>query len=321
MSAKTSREAIATASFLVVFSALVFGRIPSDDMALVVSTVVQCIAPALAAVACRRASRRASSSGPQSLAWNLLGASALSWSLGQVVWTYYEVSSVAAPFPSVADVGFLFAVPLALAAVWTLARRSSTSTHLVAALDGFIIAGSLLSISWPLVLRPSWRAGADSTFELALSLAYPVGALVVGSSVLMAIVRAGRRGNTMPLTAIGCGLLLVGLGDSLFVWNALQGTEQEVSLADLGWTAGYLVVTLAAGGFAQAPGGETTRPAAVERDKIWRPLRYTGPSFHSPSPVLRWWCRWCCWSEAARATPSVRRSWSSRSPSSWCATS
>ena len=49
--------------------------------------------------------------------WRLLGASALSWASGQAAWTWYEtVLGREVPFPSLADVGYLAAPPLAAAA-------------------------------------------------------------------------------------------------------------------------------------------------------------------------------------------------------------
>ncbi|WP_421121495.1 putative bifunctional diguanylate cyclase/phosphodiesterase [Aquihabitans daechungensis] len=237
---------IAAASAFALWAVLVLAGLPSDRGAVIISNVGQCVAPALAALGCVLASRRAISERHR-LGWKLLAASALSWSLGQVVWTYYEVSGAAAPFPSLADVGYLLAVPLALGAVWMMSVRSSTSSWMVALLDALIIAGGLLAISWPLVLGPAWDdASSSSIFEFALTLAYPVGDLVVVSAVLLAIMRTDRERDAIPLLPIALGLIMLGLADSIFVWTSMQGTEQAVSLADLGWTAGYLIVLLAA---------------------------------------------------------------------------
>ena len=69
-----------------------------------------------AAVACALAATR--HHGRLRLAWALLGASALSWGLGQSVWDWYQIfQNVLIPFPSLADAGYLGAVPLAIAGV------------------------------------------------------------------------------------------------------------------------------------------------------------------------------------------------------------
>ncbi len=256
------RSTAATASSLLAFTALVLGPWPGDGAAQLISNLGQCAAALGASLACGLAARRCALPAERR-AWRLLGGSALSWGLGQVVWTAYETTRVAAPFPSPADLGYLLAVPLALAAMWTLAARSSTSTHLVAALDGLIVAGSLLSVSWALVLGPSYRAGADDSFELGLSLAYPVGSLVVVSSVLLVMTRAGREHTAVPIVLLGGAMLVLGGADSVFVWNTLSGTETLVSPADVGWTAGYLMVLLAAATSPRDAGGRAASWATV----------------------------------------------------------
>jgi len=70
----------------------------------------------LAGLACLWTAR----SGDRQLrrAWALLGASAVSWGAGAAVWCWYElVVQRDAPFPSWSDVGYLGAVPLAVAAM------------------------------------------------------------------------------------------------------------------------------------------------------------------------------------------------------------
>src|SRR4051812_3719616 len=53
--------------------------------------------------------------------WFLLALSAFSWGAGQTVWTWYEsVLGREVPFPSPADIGYLGAVPLAVAALLSL---------------------------------------------------------------------------------------------------------------------------------------------------------------------------------------------------------
>ncbi|MEZ5179512.1 MAG: EAL domain-containing protein [Acidimicrobiales bacterium] len=256
---------------LAVFSAVVLSGSPTPRGAVIISNLGQCTAPLLAALALRAASRRAQDLA-QRRALRYLGVSALCWGLGQVIWTYYEISQTAAPFPSAADVGYVLAIPFAFTGVWMLSTRSTTSAHVLAAIDGLIVAGSLLAISWPLVLGPSWDAGGDSPLTFALSLAYPLGALVVSSSVLMVIMRAGGQRSAVPIALIGAGLLTLGCADSLFVWQTLQGTETNVSLADVGWVSGYLLIFLAATRYPRGADEELSAEKVVLRDQAasWR---------------------------------------------------
>ena len=251
------RSELATALAVVAFAVAVLTEQPTERAAVLLSNVGQAIAPAAAALACWRASERAVDARHRR-GWSLLAASAASWSLGQVVWTYYEVSGAAAPFPSLADVGYLLAVPLALAGIWSFSERIHGSAWAVAVLDGLILAGGLLAISWPVILGPSWDAGGDSAFEFGLTLAYPIGNLVVASIALLALMRSDRDGNPIPLAEIAVGYLVLIAADSVFVWTTLNETETAVSIADIGWISGYLVILFAAARSPRRVAGGTT---------------------------------------------------------------
>ena len=75
-----------------------------------------------------------------------------------------------APFPSLADAGYLlFPIGAGLAMVlFPIGYSGHSRTRFV--LDGFIVAGALFEISWVLVLRSVYDAGGTSAFALGLSL-------------------------------------------------------------------------------------------------------------------------------------------------------
>ena len=150
-------------------------------------------APAAAGLACWTTARR--SSARHRRLWGLLGASALSWGSGQSAWTWYEtVLGREVPFPSLADVGYLVAVPLAAAALISLPLAAqSLAGRVRQVLDGLMIAASLLLASWVLVLGTLFRAGGDNAVSQAISLAYPIGDVVVGTIVLFRLARAAQQ--------------------------------------------------------------------------------------------------------------------------------
>src|SRR5437868_5287137 len=66
------------------------------------------------------------------IAWSLIGGSALSWGVGEVVWSYYElVAGHDVPFPSFADLGYLGAVPFAIVGVLFFPSAPSRATSLL----------------------------------------------------------------------------------------------------------------------------------------------------------------------------------------------
>ena len=182
--------------------------------------------------------------------WKLLGFSALSWGSGQAAWTWYEtVLGREVPFPSLADVGYLAAPPLAAAALISLPfAAQSLVGRLRQVLDGLMIAASLLLASWVMVLSPLFRAGGDDLTSQVISLAYPIGDVVVGTIVLFVLARArmGRGTAGHPLPLLGGGLVAIAVADSGFVYLTASGSYSSGALIDAGWFLGYLLILLAA---------------------------------------------------------------------------
>jgi hypothetical protein len=117
-----------------------------------VDNLTQLSAAVAAAVLCGWAGARAGRR--RGRPWWLLCLGAASWSVGQLIWIHYElVRGVEAPFPSPADAGFLGFSVLAVAALlgFPTAMRGQRPP-LRSLLDGLIVAGALLAISWSTVL-------------------------------------------------------------------------------------------------------------------------------------------------------------------------
>jgi diguanylate cyclase (GGDEF)-like protein/PAS domain S-box-containing protein len=207
--------------------------------------------------------------------WKLLGASALSWGSGQAAWTWYEtVLGRDVPFPSLADVGYLAAVPLAAAALLSLPfAAQSLAGRVRQVLDGLMIAASLLLVSWVLVLSPLFRAGSEGIIPQAISLAYPIGDVVVGTIVLVMVARARRGSGTIgiPLALLGGGLVAWAVADSGFVYLTAIGSYSSGALIDAGWFLGYLLILLAARKPTASPVDEEETPAGVDRVGLFLP--------------------------------------------------
>jgi diguanylate cyclase (GGDEF)-like protein/PAS domain S-box-containing protein len=224
-------------------------------------------AAALAGLACLATARHGTAQ--QERMWKLLGISALSWGSGQAAWTWYEtVLGREVPFPSLADVGYLAAVPLAAAALLSLPFAApSLAGRVRQVLDGLMIAASLLLISWVLVLHNLFQAGADNGLSQAISLAYPIGDVVVGTIVLFMLARARRsHGATeIPLSLLGGGLVAWAVADSGFVYLTASGSYSSGALIDAGWFLGYLLILLAARKPAANSADENTDGSGVDR--------------------------------------------------------
>ncbi len=182
--------------------------------------------------------------------WRLIGLAALSWSLGQAVWTTFEsVLGVEVPFPSPADVGYLGMPPLAAAALLGLPLAATTLAGRVRTiLDGLMVAASMLLVTWILVLGPLVRAGGESAISQAISFAYPVGDTVLITLVIYTWLRARQSHTRLPLSLplVGTGLVCFAVADSGFVYLTTAGTYNSGDWIDLGWFTGFALILIAA---------------------------------------------------------------------------
>ena len=209
-----------------------------------IDDISQFVIAFLAAAACAFAAWRLT--GRRRLAWGLIGASAFCWGLGEVVWSYYELlKGQQVPFPSFADLGYLLAVPLAIAGVLFFPLASRASSLIRTVLDGLVIAGSLLIVSWATVLGTVYRAGTGGALSQIISLAYPAGDVVIGTMILILATRAPAS-TRLPLILLGGGLFANLLADSAFAYLTTTNRYGPGNPVDIGWVAGYLLVAIAA---------------------------------------------------------------------------
>jgi hypothetical protein len=202
------------------------------------------VAALVAAWACGLAASRLTTGGA---CWVLLGASSLAWGAGEAFWSYDDlVRHIPVPFPSLADVGFLAAVPLAVAGILLFpASPRRAADRLQGIFDGCIIAGSMLFASWVTVLQPLYDRHHGTALAHTLSLAYPASDVVMVSLVIILFARAGQRGRA-SLGLVMAGLVAFAVADSAFTYMTEINNYNNGSFLDTGWVAGYLLIGLGA---------------------------------------------------------------------------
>jgi diguanylate cyclase (GGDEF)-like protein len=200
-------------------------------------------AAAAAAAACAAASHRAV--GRDRLPWALIAASCGAWAAGQLIWSWFELVTNTNPFPSLADVGFLAAIPVMIAGLFSFPRLlRGNAARLQAGVDALIIAIALLVISWSTALGAVYTSGADGAWTLALSLVYPASDIAI---ITIALVLATRARSTAraPLLLLAAGTAAIAVSDSSLAYATSINAGLTVSL-DWGWFAGFVLIALAA---------------------------------------------------------------------------
>src|SRR5260370_26251002 len=132
-------------------------RVGGDKTTIAIDDIGEGVASGIGADSLAVAAVR--SSGRTQAAWALLAASAASWTIGEAIWSWYEVfQGIAVPFPSPADAGFLLAIPLTIGGVLTFTTGPSrVATRGEAVLSGAIVAPSLPFVAGALGLRPPFN--------------------------------------------------------------------------------------------------------------------------------------------------------------------
>jgi PAS domain S-box-containing protein len=165
-------------------------------------------------------------------------------------------------------------VPLTAAALISLPfAAQSLAGRVRQVLDGLMIAASLLLASWVLVLGTLFRTGGDNFLSQAISLAYPIGDVVVGTIVLFVLARARLSSGTtgVPLPLIGGGLVAIAVADSGFVYLTASGSYSSGALIDAGWFLGYVIILLAARKPTGPPVDDVEAHAGVDRVGLFLP--------------------------------------------------
>lgn len=254
------------------------------------------LAAALAAAGCCARASRCAPAGRARWSWWLLAGGTGSWAAGQAVWSFSELAvGRAVPFPSLADAGFLLfpllagvgllVLPVGRDAAWSGARNL---------LDAMVIAGSLLILSWASSLGATVADEGSGRLATVLAVAYPLGDVVVLTLVVLVLSRAasGRRAVLVPLAV---GLASLAAADSSFLYLTATGSYATGDLCGVGWTAGFVLVALAALAACASGSDISSAPGpggGVAADRWHAPTQVVLPS--RARLLLPYLCP-CCW--------------------------
>src|SRR5216684_3240697 len=182
-------------------------RLGGDKTTIAIDDIGEGVASGIAAVSLAIAAVR--SAGRTRAAWALFAASATSWTIGEAIWSWYEVFQGEA------------------------------------VLSGAIVALSLLFVAWALGLRTVYEQSQQPIPATLIGLAYPVGDIVIITVLLIALRRAGRAQLGRMLLLIA-GLASNAVADSAFTYLNANGSYGAIgSILDIGWVIGFLMIALA----------------------------------------------------------------------------
>ncbi len=212
---------------------------------------------------------RALRGGPERAAWFAISASILAWGAGEIWWTLHIEGNPDAPYPSPADVGYLAFYPLAVLGLYLLVRARAGELDRRLWMDGLIAALGTGALGAALLFEFVADRTSGSTIEVATTLAYPFGDVVLVSLIVGVIaLTRWRPGRTWTLL-LG-GLAVMAVADVAFT---LQSYEATVPGGD--WVEPiYLLSAVLLGAEAWQPQADRILPDA--RFDGWREMIVPG---------------------------------------------
>jgi hypothetical protein len=191
-----------------------------------------------------------------------VGLGIFCWGFGESVWSYYNFfQGVAAPYPSLADLGFAPSIFFYGLGAFYLSKATGAKYGLRNKFVKLLVMLSpfyLTAISYYLLIVVA-RSGVivpegEPLLKAFLDIAYPVGDFVgVSIAVIVSGLSFKYFGGLYMLDTISilCGLFVMFIGDTIFSYTTTVGTYYNGDFGDLVLCTGVFLLTFGVLGFVE----------------------------------------------------------------------
>jgi diguanylate cyclase (GGDEF)-like protein/PAS domain S-box-containing protein len=202
------------------------------------------------------------------LPWLLFALGLFLFWLGDVyTYSYARLWDVVVPFPSFGDAVYLAVYPALMAGLLVLIRRRNPHRDRAGLIDSIIMTLGLSLVSWIALIAPYLHDPTLSLLPKLVSIAYPLGDIILLAAAVRLAVDAGKRQPAFYLLFLSIATLLV--TDFVYALLTLHNAYAHQSILDVGWIAFYLFW----GAAALHPSMRELEQPAAERQPTLTPLR------------------------------------------------
>ncbi len=180
-------------------------------------------------------------------AWLTMGAGLLFWSLGELYYSLFIEGTKAEPGGSVsgADVLYLAMYPCFYVALGLLARGHLRDLRIGIWLDGLIAGLAAATVAAALILPPVLDSATGEHGSTVVSLAYPLGDLLLLMFAVGALgVTGWRAGNVWLL--IAASMLVSAIADSTYLYKTATDAFQAGTWLECLWPTAAILLAIAA---------------------------------------------------------------------------
>ncbi|HEY7630580.1 MAG TPA: EAL domain-containing protein, partial [Thermoleophilaceae bacterium] len=160
--------------------------------------------------------------------------------LGDIyTYSYPKLLHKDVPFPSLGDGIYLAVYPALMAGLLMLVRRRNPEPDRAGLIDALIMTLGLALLEWVGLIAPYLHGDDMSTVARLVSIAYPLGDILLLAAAIRLIVDAGKRQPAFYLMTTSIVALLI--TDFVYGLLLLHGTYTHQLWLDIGWIAFYLL--------------------------------------------------------------------------------
>ena len=171
------------------------------------------------------------------LPWLLLAAALACFAAGQMSFLVAAKFGLVLPFPSFADVLYLSSYPLAAAGLLIFVYWRTPGGDRRSLIDALTLTAGVALLSWTFLIRPYVHNPALSGLQKAVTIAYPLGDVLM--LALLARLLAPGSGRTRSVQLLTLGAVACLASDAAFGATQLHGSFRNGSVVDLGWALFY----------------------------------------------------------------------------------
>jgi diguanylate cyclase (GGDEF)-like protein/PAS domain S-box-containing protein len=163
----------------------------------------------------------------------------LFWLGDLYTYSYPRLLGKEVPFPSIGDAAYLVVYPALMAGLLILVRRRNPGGDRAGAIDSLIMTVGLALLSWVVLIQPSLHVDELSVAARLVSIAYPIGDILLLAAAIRLAVDAGTRRPAFYMLAASILALLA--TDSVYGLLTLQSAYDGQAWLDVGWISFYLL--------------------------------------------------------------------------------